>query len=136
MAAASEKEAARIPCNFFARLLAHEIAHWLSQVRLEIANVNAHRQVALCSAVSESPLECPLEDRKLIGERRRTEILWLMAQLDEKRMWPPVAAIIGSEPLGTRLNSVQEPLEVFCIQVQALATMSARLRLAAHPSTA
>jgi hypothetical protein len=28
----------------------------------------------LFTAASESPLECPLEDRELIGELRRTEI--------------------------------------------------------------
>jgi hypothetical protein len=32
-------------------------------------------------------------------------------------------------------DSAHDPLEVFCIQVHALETMSARLRLAVHPST-
>ncbi len=41
----------------------------------------------------------------------------------------------GIDQWRNRARTTQEPLEFFCIQVHALATMSARLRLAVHPST-
>src|ERR1700733_1146492 len=97
--------------------MASEFAHWLSQVRLEIANVNARIIDHVCLAI-----------------KRRTQKAWYLAVIrsvggalpraahaclkivswsansavrryyGSTRRGRRVAAIIGSEPLGTRLN--------------------------------